>query len=97
MKTMCLPYWLSPQWLCSDSCTWAHDLHKIMCPSCLCVYYVHLAYVRFEHSVCHGSDIYIYIYIYIYVYYQNNGHSNKLSLHWCCNNSSTWSHDVMVI
>ena len=67
MKTMCLPYWLSPQWLCSNSCTWAHDLHKIMCPSCLCVYYVHLAYVRFEHSVCHGSDIYIYIYIYIYI------------------------------
>ena len=61
MKTMCLPYWLSPQWLCSNSCTWAHDLHKIMCPSCLCVYYVHLTYVRFEHSVCHGSDIYMYI------------------------------------
>ena len=32
MKTMCPPYWLSPQWFCSISCTWTHDLHN--CISC---------------------------------------------------------------
>ena len=36
------------------------------------IYYVHLASVRFEHSVCRGSlmttYIYIYIYTYIYIY-----------------------------
>ena len=30
--------------------------------------YVHLASVRFEHSVCHGSLMTTYIYIYIYMY-----------------------------
>ena len=25
MKTMCRP-WLSPQWLCNNSSTWAHDV-----------------------------------------------------------------------
>ena len=33
--------------------------------------YAHLASVRFEHSVCHGSlmtTTYIYIYIYMYIY-----------------------------
>ena len=32
------------------------------------IYYPHLASVRFEHSVCRGSYIYIYIYKYIYVF-----------------------------
>ena len=28
MKTMNnVPSWLSPQWLCGDSCTWAYDVH----------------------------------------------------------------------
>ena len=34
--------------------------------------YAHLAYVRFEHSVCRGSlmtTIYIYIYIYIHIFF----------------------------
>ena len=22
-----VPSWLSPQWLCGNSCTWAHDVH----------------------------------------------------------------------
>ena len=27
MKTMCPPFTrLSPQWVCSNSCTWAHDV-----------------------------------------------------------------------
>ena len=27
MKTMCPPgYYQSPQWLCGNSCTWAHDV-----------------------------------------------------------------------
>ena len=21
-----MPFWLSPQWLCGNSCTWAHDV-----------------------------------------------------------------------
>ena len=21
-----VPFWLSPQWLCGNSCTWAHDV-----------------------------------------------------------------------
>ena len=29
--------------------------------------YAHLASMRFEHSVCHGSLMTIYIYIYIYI------------------------------
>ena len=35
---------------------WAHCFHDY-----IHIYYAHLAYVRFEHSVCHGS-LYIYIY-----------------------------------
>ena len=27
-----VPSWLSPQWLCGNSCTWAHDVPK--CMSC---------------------------------------------------------------
>ena len=30
--------------------------------------YAHLAYVRFEHSVCRGSLMTTYIYIYIYIH-----------------------------
>ena len=39
-----------------------------------CIYYVHIASVRFEHSVCRGSlmttykHINIYTYIYIYIF-----------------------------
>ena len=36
--------------------------------SWLHIYYAHLAYVRFEHSVCRRSFITTYIYIYIYIY-----------------------------
>ena len=64
-----VPSQLSPQWLCSNSCTSAHDvrLHIYMF-SWLHVYYAHLAFVRFEHSVCCGSLMTTYIYIYIYIY-----------------------------
>ena len=37
------------------------------------VYYVHLAFVRFEHSLCRGplmtNYVYAYTYIYIYKYF----------------------------
>ena len=33
---------LSTQWLCGDSCTWAHDVR---------LKYVHFAFVKFEHSL----------------------------------------------
>ena len=37
MKTMC-PSRLSPQWLCGNSCTWAHDvrLHEYELPQSHC-------------------------------------------------------------
>ena len=22
-----MPFWLSPQWLCGNSCTWGHDVY----------------------------------------------------------------------
>ena len=80
---------LSPQWLCGNSSTWAHDVLYIMCPSAwvatkplwwksgghivfiialLPIYYAHLAFVRFELSVCRGSLMIIFKYIYIYIY-----------------------------
>ena len=51
--------------------TWSYVTWK---PGGHIVYYVHLACVRFEHSVCHGWHIttyiiYIYVLIYIYIYY----------------------------
>ena len=55
-----VPSRLSPQWLCGNSCTWAHVI--------LYINYAHLASVRFEHSVCCGSLVTIYIYLYIYIY-----------------------------
>ena len=59
-----VPSRLSPQWLCSNSCTWAHDVRLLRS-----LYYTHLASVRFEQSVCHGSLMTTYIYIiYIYIY-----------------------------
>ena len=54
-----VPSRLSPQWLCGNSCTWAHDVRHI--------YYAHLASVRFEHSVYRGSLMTTNIYIYKYI------------------------------
>ena len=64
--------WLSPQWLCRNSCTWAHDVHiwlmrayivfmtaYTLHPSCFCEIYEH-----------------IYIYIYIYILYITTRHLN---------------------
>ena len=60
-----MPSRLSPQWLCGNSCTWAHDVwscHKaivVITRRAYCfhdnIYYAHLAFVRFEHSVCRRS------------------------------------------
>ena len=33
INTMYTPTWLSPQWFCGKSCTWAHDESYIMSPS----------------------------------------------------------------
>ena len=65
-----VPSWLSPQWPCDNSSTWAHDscaqVHELPQGHCgdnwegilfswLHVYYCTLlAFVRFEHSVCRG-------------------------------------------
>ena len=54
-----------------------YNIHVIMKTTYLPGYHhnafpvTHLASVRFEHSVCHGSlmTTYIYIYIYIYIWY----------------------------
>ena len=72
-----VPSRLSPQWLCGNSCTCAHELHKtilVITGRAHCfhdyiyIYYAHLASVRFQHSVCRGSLMTTYIYIYIYIY-----------------------------
>ena len=51
-----VPSRLSPQWLCGNSCTWAHDVRLLN----YVINYAHLASVRFEHSMGRGSLIYIY-------------------------------------
>ena len=33
-----VPSRLSPQWLCGNSCTWAHDV-RLWCTSCVCLVY----------------------------------------------------------
>ena len=75
-----VPSRLSPQWLCDNSCTWAHEpyiifmITYILRSSCFCeigalcvswITYDHLyIYVYIYIYVC----IYIYIYVYIYIY-----------------------------
>ena len=58
-----MPSRLSAQWLCGNSCTWAHNvrLHiagtnepKSAQQVKQGAYYTHLTSVRFEHSVCRG-------------------------------------------
>ena len=63
------------------SCAQVHELRQSHCGddrksslfSWLHIYYVHLASVRFEHSVCRGSlmttCVYIYMYCIYYIYY----------------------------
>ena len=68
-----VPSQLSPQWLCGNSCTWAHDVRFTLMMftlklTLMYMIYAHLASVRFEHSVCRGSLMTSYIYIYIYEY-----------------------------
>ena len=61
------------------SCTQVHELQQNHCGdiwegtlfSWLHVYYAHLAFVRFEHSVCRGSLVFLYLNI------------NLTSLNWC--------------
>ena len=33
-----VPSRLSPQWLCGNSCTWAHDVHDIYCVIYIYIY-----------------------------------------------------------
>ena len=49
-----VPSRLSPQWLCGNSCTWAHDVRFMY----IYKYGLRTVYIY----------IYIYIYMYIYVY-----------------------------
>ena len=48
-----VPSRLSPQWLCGNSCTWAHDVR-----------YIYIYIYIYTHIYV---NIYIYIYIYIYI------------------------------
>ena len=58
------------------SCVQVHELLQSHCGdnqegtlfSWLHIYYAHLAFVRFEHSVCCGSLMTTCVYIYIYIY-----------------------------
>ena len=47
-----VPSGLSPEWLCGNSCTWAHDVRFVVI-------------TKMAH--CFHGCIYIYIYIYIYI------------------------------
>ena len=68
-----VPSQLSPQWLCSNSCTSAHDvrLHIYICfHDCM---YITLILLSWDLSTLCVADhlwplIYIYIHIYIYTY-----------------------------
>ena len=76
---------LSPKWLCGNSCTWAHDVwlcHKaivVITRRAYCfhdnTYYAHLAFVRFEHSVCRRSlktIICMYVCLFKILYFHHN-------------------------
>ena len=65
-----MPSQLSPQWLCGNSCTWAHDVR------------LHIAGTNEPKSAQQAKEyiciyniyIYIYIYIFIYIYMYISGH-----------------------
>ena len=64
MKTICPPGYHHNGFVATHalgyhiSCAQVHE----------CIYYAHLASVRFEHSLYRGSLMTTYIYIYIYIY-----------------------------
>ena len=49
-----VPSWLSPQWLCSNSCNWAYDV-RFQVPNCMSC-----------HKVIVVIAIYLFISLYIY-------------------------------
>ena len=85
MKTMCSPGYHHNDFVAIHalghmmygSCAQVHELPQSHCGdnregtlfAWFHIYYAHLASVRFEHSVCHGSLMTIYI-IYIYTHTQ---------------------------
>ena len=56
-----VPSWLSLQWLCGNSCSWAHGVISTM----YTYLYIHIYTYIHIHLYIH---IYIYIYIHIYIY-----------------------------
>ena len=68
-----VPSQLSPQWLCDNACTWAHDVHHVL----KCMSY-HKAIVVISGRahwfynmcvyICICICIYMYIYIHVYIY-----------------------------
>ena len=59
---------LSQQWICGNSCTWAHDKQCCYRTSCAQVHELphHRTTVVTGRAHCFHDCIYIYIYIYIY-------------------------------
>ena len=66
MKTMCLPSYHHNGFVATHALGQVQVHHVPKCMSCHKA--THLASVRFEHSVCHGSLMTTYVYIYIYIY-----------------------------
>ena len=61
--------WLTPQWLCRNSCTWAtvHLEPNIMCPSAWVISCHKAIVVITGRAHCFHDNIITYIYIYIYI------------------------------
>ena len=74
MKKVCPP-WLSPQWLCGNSCTWGHDIYTpILLLRNLSTLYKYIYTHKRAHTHTH---IYIYTFIYIHIYTHTHTHTDR--------------------